>query len=149
MSIISSISDRRTTRRSELGAATLLSCWTILDGDDITPDDWRIFNREDGVTIVSSVEAVGNLLRELPQEVLENWDFREGTVQYFNPDERIPEFEIMDAWRYKRHDYQKQREYRFAFLKGSPADKVQMLVFYVREPKRYIQKFTLDHYTKA
>ena len=53
--------------------------------------------------------------------------------------EEIREIEIMDAWLHKRVEYKLQKEYRFAFLKGSPAGKIQCITFYVREPKQYIQ----------
>jgi hypothetical protein len=125
------------TKHFESLNATLLSCWTMLDQKSIANDDWKMFpGREDGVAIVSTVSALRALLTGLAQGVLDKWIFRDGKVVYH--DGWVAEFETMDAWLYKRRRYECQREYRFAFLKGSPSEKVQSVIFYVREPKSYI-----------
>lgn len=130
------------THTFEFGAATLLSCWTMLEGEDFRSSDWQLFpDREDGIAIISSVEAVSGLLSELREDVLdEYWNFAHDKVIYYDQNERPASFETMNTWKWKRRIYELQREYRFAFLKGSPGQKLQSVIFYVHEPSSYIEK---------
>lgn len=130
------------THTFEFGAATLLSCWTILEGEKLSPSDWDLFpDRADGIAIISSVEAVSSLLSELREDVLDkDWHFAHDKVIYYDQNERPPLFETMDTWKWKRKRYEIQREYRFAFLKGSSGEKLQSVIFYVHDPSSYIQK---------
>lgn len=142
-------------RTCELGAATLLSCWTELEGDELSASDWNIFSdRANGIAVISSIDNVRSFLRNLVQDILylfENgsddtkneqavWDFRDGKVEYYDGIQQPPSFDTMDAWLWKLKRFEEQREYRFAFLSGSPSAKLQTLIFHVEEPKSYIEK---------
>jgi hypothetical protein len=143
-----------TRRHYELLAATLISCWTILDNGRFLAADWHLFNdRKNGIAIVSDVESVCRLIKNLAKGFLTptegsqpkecnsryRWDFAHGRVIYYSRS-HPQEFETMDLWKWKREEYQKQREYRFAFLASSPMMKLDSVVFYVRDPGRYIQE---------
>lgn len=134
----------RTRTTYEFGAATLLSCWTRLDGERLADSDWSIFkDRADGIAIVSTVDRVREFLRELVNGVLDQWIFKDGHVKYYDNETQPPELDTMDIWFWKRKVYENQREYRFAFLNGSPLTRLQTLIFYVQEPKSYIEKIYL------
>src|SRR5437773_3594523 len=130
-------------RTYELGAATLLSCWTSLYDDDLPPTDWNIFpDRSNGIAIVSSVESVDRLLRKLVRKILGladevkwGWHFRQGKVTYYDGLLHPPEFETMDAWQWKLNRYANQREYRFAFLAGAPRMHLQTMVCEMDDPE--------------
>jgi hypothetical protein len=133
----------------ELGAATLLSCWTELDSDELPLADWNIFpDRTDGIAIVSTVERVDRLLRKLVKNVLGladegdewGWNFEHAKVIYYDGLRHPPEFDTMDAWKRKLDRYVSQREYRFAFLAGSPRMHLQTIVFQVKDAGNYIEK---------
>jgi len=126
----------------ELWAATLLSCWTIQENDEISRADWKIFNNcEHGIAIVSTVDCMVNFLSNLRVKILDDgWCFKHGTVKYYEENDRPPLVDTSDLWLGKRKCYQKQREYRFAFMKESPPEKLHSIVFYVDDPKNYVQK---------
>jgi hypothetical protein len=105
----------RVTKKTELGAATLLSCWTILERESTVADA---------------------LLTHLAKDVLDSWSRGDGKIIYH--DGFVANYDTMQAWRYKRKKYESQREYRFAFLTGSPAAKIQFVTFYVEHPQNYI-----------
>lgn len=145
-------------RSRELLAATLLSCWTKLEGDHVSPSDWNILDdRADGIAVVSTAATVRDLLRDLLKGILyvvddnsegdatkhdtrDRWFFRDGEVRYYDGVRQPPEFDTMDAWLWKLKSYERQREFRFAFLSGSPAAKLQSVIFHVRDPGSYIEK---------
>jgi len=142
-------------RTYELGAATLLSCWTELEEDRVLPSDWKIFSdRANGIAVVSSVDNVKKFLRDLVKDTLglieddsdgvkkegDRWYFRDEKVQYYDGIRRPPSFDTMDAWFWKLERFKMQREYRFAFLSGSPRAIIQTVIFHVKEPKSYIDK---------
>lgn len=146
-----------TRRHFELSIASLISCWTLLENNQFSMRDWDIFkDRTNGVAIVSDVESVRGLLNDLAGGLLlpkeqesrdqnevprdrYHWYFKEGKVVYYGA--QMPEeFETMDTWKWKREEYQYQREYRFAFLASVPMMHVDCVVFRVDDPKRYIQE---------
>lgn len=135
-------------RTYELGAATLLSCWTKLHTDELPSGDWDIFpDRKDGIAIVSNIASVRCLMRDLVRKVLgladednAGWHFREGHVTYYDGSLHPPEFDTMDAWQWKLDRYASQREYRFALLAGSPRNHLQTVIFEVDDPRRYVDK---------
>jgi hypothetical protein len=135
-------------RRYELLAATLLSCWTELGGDELPPADWELFSdRKNGIAIVSTVESVDHLLRNLVRKVLGladegmkwGWNFDHAKVIYYDGLSHPPEFDTMVAWKWKLDRYAIQREYRFAFLAGSPRMHLQTIVFQVEDAGSYIE----------
>jgi hypothetical protein len=136
-------------RISELGAATLLNCWTELHTDELPSADWDIFpDRNDGIALVSTVESVDSLLRKLVKEVLGvrdegnqwGWSFEHAKVIYYDGLSQPPEFGIKDAWKWKLDRFSSQREYRFAFLAGSTRGHLQTIVFQVADAGSYIEK---------
>jgi hypothetical protein len=127
----------RVTKKTELGAATLLSCWTILERESTVADDWALYrDRKDGIAIISTASRVRALLTHLAKDVLDSWSRGDGKIIYH--DGFVANYDTMQAWRYKRKKYESQREYRFAFLTGSPAAKIQFVTFYVEHPQNYI-----------
>jgi hypothetical protein len=135
--------------RYELLAATLLSCWTELDGDAVPPAEWELFSdRKNGIAIVSTVESVNRLLRNLGRKVLGlrdegmkwGWNFEHAKVIYYDGLSDRPEFDPRDAWKWKLDRYATQREYRFAFLAGATRMHLQTIVFQVKDAGSYIEK---------
>jgi len=105
-------------RIHEFGAATLLSCWTKLDSNELPPDDWNIFpDRNDGIAIVSTVESVDRLLRKLVKKILGladegdewGWNFEHAKVIYYDGLSHPPVFDTTDAWQWKLVRYAIQR----------------------------------------
>ena len=130
-------------RRSyELLAATLITCWTKLSSDCLNPSDWGIFDdRANGIAIVSTVECVRDFLLRETEHILEKkvWHLEHREVQYYDGFCHPPAFETMTAPFWKRKRYEKQREYRFAFL-ASSIRRIDTLIFFTRDPKAYIKK---------
>jgi hypothetical protein len=131
----------------EQGTATLLSCWTELNGTELPINDWTIFSdRKNGIAIVSDAEAVRRLLRDLVREVLGladevkyGWHFNEAKVKYYDGISHPPVFETMEAWQWKLDRYENQREYRFALVAGSERMHLQTVVFQVEDPRSYVE----------
>lgn len=132
----------------ESGAATLLSCWTALSGDELPLNDWNIFpDRRNGVAVVSTVESVDRLLRKLVAKILGladevkwGWHFTHGKVRYYDGGLHPPEFDTMDGWQWKLDRYENQREYRFAFLAESTRMHLQTVIFQMDDPETYVEK---------
>ena len=136
-------------RRYELLAATLLICWTELEGDEVPPADWNIFpDRKDGIAIVSTVEKVDRLLRKLVKKVLgladegdkRGWNCEHAKVIYYDGLSQPPEFDTMGAWKWKFDRYANQREYRFALLASATRMHLQTIVFQVEDAGSYIEE---------
>jgi hypothetical protein len=124
----------------------------------LSVQDWEIFkDRKNGVAIVSDIESVRFLLKELASGFLLSrdqddssreydagggryrWYYRDGKVIYYGT-QHPEEFDTMDTWKWKRAEYQQQREYRFAFLAASPMMKVDSVILRVDDPGKYIQE---------
>jgi hypothetical protein len=74
--IVKFVENGQVTKHCELLAATLISCWTILDQQPVGDDDWRLYpDRQDGIAIVSTVKAVEAVLTDLAKDILDNWIF--------------------------------------------------------------------------
>lgn len=130
-------------RKYELLAATLINCWTKLNGDSILASDWNIFkDRADGIAIVSTVECVESFLLKETEDILDKqvWHLEHKDVQYYDGFSHPPVFDTMEAMFWKRKRYEAQREYRFAFLSSSIRDNIDTLIFTTRNPKAYIKK---------
>lgn len=133
-------------RHYELLAATLITCWTKLGSDSMDPSDWDVFNdRLDGIAIVSTVDCVRQFLLKETKHILnqEVWSFVDNEVQYYDGLSHPPEFDTMTAMFWKRKRYEKQREYRFAFVSSSKRANIDTLIFSTHEPKAYIKKIYL------
>ena len=132
-------------RYYELLAATLITCWTKLSSDSLNPSDWDIFDdRADGIAIVSTVQCVRDFLLRETEHILDKkaWHLKYGEVQYYDGFYHPPTFDTMTAPFWKRKQYEKQREYRFAFLSGSIRN-IDTLIFSTWDPKAYIKKIYL------
>jgi hypothetical protein len=129
-------------RHYELLAATLITCWTKLSSNSLNTSDWGIFDdRTDGIAIVSTVECVQDFLLRETEDILDKkvWRLYHNAVQYYDGFHHPPTFDTITAPFWKRKRYEKQREYRFAFLSASIRN-IDTLVFYTREPQAYIKK---------
>lgn len=135
----------------ESGATIMVSCWTIIENDYVTIEDWMDlyekggkdkFARTDGIAIVSTVNKVESFLENnnayffLGKKRL----FKHGRVEYPPEPKELPENYdgILDPAFEKKVRYEYQREYRFEFALDSryPLEKVTYCV----NPKEYIDK---------
>jgi len=135
----------------ESGATIMVSCWTIIENDYLTNEDWMDlyekggrdkYARTDGIVIVSSVNKVESFFENnnnyffLGKERL----FKHGKVEYPPKPKELPKNYdvILDPAFEKKVRYKYQREYRFAFAMDSvyPLEKV---TYYVN-PEDYIDK---------
>jgi hypothetical protein len=129
-------------RHYELLATTLITCWTKLSSDSLDVSGWGIFgDRANGIAIVSTVECVREFLLRETDHILDKkvWHLEHGEVQYYDGFYHPPTFDTMTAPFWKRKWYEKQREYRFAFLSRSIRN-IDTLIFYTRDPRPYIKK---------
>jgi len=118
---------RENRRNYELIATTLLSCWTVIENDEIHEEDWDIFNdRADGIAIISDTKSVESCIKENTKYFLDS-------NVWFLVDTAKASF-------WKRDHYKHQREYRFALLSSSKRSNIETIIFYVSEPQKYIQK---------
>ena len=133
-------------RHYELLAATLITCWTKLGSDSMDASDWDIFDdRADGIAIVSTVGHLQEFLLKETRHIFDEkvWFLKHREVQYYDGFSHPPAFETMDAMFWKRKRYERQREYRFAFVSGSIRANIDTLIFSTHEPKAYITKIYL------
>lgn len=133
-------------RHYELIAATLITCWTKLGTESMDPSDWDIFSdRLDGIAIVSTVDCVREFLLEETRHILDQrvWSLLHNEVQYYDGFSHPSEFDSMTAMFWKRKRYEKQREYRFAFVSSFKRANIDTLIFSTQEPKAYIKKIYL------
>ena len=127
----------------ELIATTLLSCWTIIENDEINEEDWNLFNdRDDGIAIISDTKSVESCIKENTKYILDSnvWHLEHQKVNYYDGIRHPKEFDIAKASFWKRDHYKQQREYRFALLSSSKRSNIETIIFYVSEPKKYIKK---------
>lgn len=127
----------------ELGAATLITCWTKLSSDSMHASDWDIFgDRADGIAIVSTVDCVQQFLLKETKYILDQevWSLANDEVQYYDGFAHPPTFDTARAMFWKRKRYEKQREYRFAFVSSSKRANIDTLIFSTYDPKAYINK---------
>ena len=122
----------------ESGVATLLSCWTILESNCLSVNDWNTF-QDNEIAIVSTVDCVTKFLKESTKYLLcdEFWSLKHKAVQYYG-DNKPDNFDILDPF-WKRNKYVYQREYRFAFLSSSKRAHLRTLVYSVDIPPPYIK----------
>ena len=134
---------RENRRNYELIATTLLSCWTIIENDEIHEEDWNIFNdRTDGIAIISDTKSVESCIKENTKHFLDSevWHLEHQKVNYYDGIRHPKEFDTAKASFWKRDHYKHQREYRFALLSSSKRSNIETIIFYVLEPQKYIQK---------
>ena len=135
----------------ESRATIMVSCWTIIENDYVTNEDWKDlyekggkdkFARSDGIVIVSSVNKVKSFFENnnnyffLGKERL----FKHRKVEYPPKPKELPTNydRILDPVFKKKVRYKYQQEYRFAFALDSvyPLEKV---TYYIN-PEDYIDK---------
>ncbi len=102
------------------GKAWVISCWTILDGDEPTSDEWNIFEKDDKniVAIVSTPSKVCKFLektfetdKEQTKRKFPFYSVEPGKVKYGN---KIDPAKIIDAVPFNKDvQFEKQQEYRF------------------------------------
>ncbi len=133
-------------RHYELLAATLITCWTKLSSDRIDVSDWDIFDdRADGIAIVSTVESVRQFLLKETKYILDQevWSLVNDEVQYYDGFAHPSTFDTARTMFWKRKRYEKQREYRFAFVSSSERANIDTVIFSSHDPKAYIEKIYL------
>lgn len=134
---------RENRRNYELIATTLLSCWTIIENDEIHEEDWNVFNdRTDGIAIISDTKSVESCIKENTKYFLDSkvWHLEHQKVNYYDGIRHPKEFDTANAPFWKRDHYKHQQEYRFALLSSSKRSNIETIIFYVLEPQKYIQK---------
>jgi hypothetical protein len=120
---------------------SLLSCWTLLNGNKFLDSDWTIFKRRNGVAIVSAVWKVAAVLEEQVEILIGNhWRLEHRPVTYYNESHQPKGFDIADSHFWKREIYSVQREYRFALQADTLRNNLQTIIFYVHDPSEYIER---------
>jgi len=132
-------------------ATTMVSCWTIIENDYVTNQDWMDlyekggkakYARTDGIAIVSTVNKVKSFFEKNNNYFFLGRErtFKHDKVEYPPKPKELPTNydRILDPPFEKKYRYKYQREYRFAFFMDSvyPLEKV---TYYVN-PEDYIDK---------
>jgi len=132
----------------------LLSCWTILDGDEPTEEEWEIFEKDlpeksPVVAIISSPQKVYNLLYKTLNIKRKNgrshpfFDIKHDRVKYY-PDKKKPKgkLTILDAIFSKdKKKFEKEKEYRFGVHFSAAFHEIITYIFNVPNPCNYIDKY--------
>lgn len=135
----------------------LLSCWTILDNNKPTEEDWKIFeDNSPVVAIVSSPQKVYNFLYKTLN--IERKDGRSHPffgiehkeVSYIDKGkEKLKgKLTILDAIFTKDKDFKKEKEYRFGVLYSAVFHEINTYIFSTHNPDDYMDKCYFNKKTK-
>jgi hypothetical protein len=124
-----------------------LSCWTMLDGDEPTQDEWNTFP-DSVVAIISTPDRVRTFLEEAFETEkggARRYPFmfvKHKEVRYFDtvPAEITPA-NIMDITVFtKRQRFARQKEYRFALPFSPVTHTIDSYIFSPKSPTAYMDK---------
>lgn len=123
-----------------LGGA-LVSCWCILGHSQPYSSKLDILqNYTRGIALIATVDSVAAFLQEETSYLLGGWYFYHDKVKYYLEEKEPKNYRIDEAMFWKRKNYCRQHEYRFAFVSSSQRAHLQTLIFYTRNPMSYIDE---------
>ncbi len=131
-------------------SSALLSCWTILKGDEPTETDWKIFEKDSPVVaIISSPQKVYNFLHKILNIGRRNgrthpfFHIEHKGVDYIDKKiEKLPGTPtISDAIFTKDKRFIPENEYRFAVYYSTILHEINTYIFHVQDPDEYMDKY--------
>jgi hypothetical protein len=118
---------------------SFVSCWTLLESNNIKHSDWNIFpQRDSAIAIVSKVSNIEVLLNKIGSGVLNQSNITHGLVKYldFECKQKPSDHDILNNAFIKRTSFFKEREYRFLVTLSS-SHFLKSLIFYLNLPYGY------------
>ena len=131
----------------EVADCFVLSCWTMLDGDEPTPKEWGIFP-DSFVAIVSTPSKVSAFLEsafEIEDGKVNGRRFPflsvdPKKVTYADEIDKPTPKNFMDKVVFNKDSkFKKEKEYRFALAYGTKSHTIESYIF-SRDPDKYMEK---------
>lgn len=116
----------------------LISCWTKLDGDVPSCDEWKIFGEDHMLALISTPEKVNNCIEKKLITVKPNnvrslcWRVDHREVHYYKKGTNQDQNKVFEGF-HKDNFFRKEKEYRFVV---SVRGYIDTLMFYA-EPDDY------------
>jgi len=123
----------------------LLNCWTILDGDEPSDEEWKIFKKDSPVVaIVSSPKKVCDFLYATLNIKRENGRshpfFRIERKEVDYKEKVKGKATIQDAIFTKDKKFEEEKEYRFAVFYSAMFHEINTYIFHAQNPDEYMGK---------
>ena len=117
----------------------LISCWTKLDDDVPSFDEWKIFSEDHIMALISTPEKVKNCIEKklIPKVKSDNgyslcWEVEHKEVKYYKKGTHQKSNEVLEGF-HKDEFFSKEKEYRFVV---NVRNYIDTLIFYA-DPMEY------------